>query len=490
MKTITISAPGKLMLFGEHAVVYDRPCIVTAVDQRMRAAVEFTDDKIFYLDAPEVNISGYERPMNDLGQGEIPKGAKFVEIAVKNFVEKYPIASGVKVTTESDFSAQFGFGSSSASTVCVLKSLSELTGKKLDNKKLFDLAYKTVLDVQGKGSGFDVAAAIWGGTLYFVTGGKTIELLEVHDMPLVIGYTGVKADTVTLMAAVSQKMNEQPERVGRIYDAITKLTEEARKKIIEGDWERVGKLMNFNQDYLRDLGVSSEKLEALISAAKEAGAWGAKLSGAGGGDCMICFVDGSKRKAVEDALTAVGGQVIHIRPGAPGVHIETDNQEEQFIVVDRNDHIIGHKTRRECHHDPSFIHRAVELFIFDKNDKILLQKRSKTKDTQPGYWSTSVGGHVENNETYEETMRRELKEELGVDIPFVYHSKRIVQYPNETEMEALFTARFDGPFKINREEMDEVKFFDKREIQFGAATKKLQLAESAKANLNAIGVLP
>ncbi len=322
MKKIKVSAPGKLMLFGEHAVVYDRPCLVTAVDQRLKATVEITDDNMFCLDAPEVDIAGYQKPMDCLGTGEIPSGAKFVEFAVKNFIEKYPLTYGVKVTTASDFSSQFGFGSSSASTVCVLKALSELSGKKLDNKKLFDLSYKTVLDIQGKGSGFDVAAAIYGGTLYFVTGGKVIEPLTINEISLVIGYTGIKADTVTIMASVFEKMKAQPERVERIYDAIEKLTEDAKIKMLEGDWERVGKFMDFNQEYLRDLGVSSEKLEALILAAKHAGALGAKLSGAGGGDCMIALVTNDTRKFVESAIEKAGGQIMHVKPNAKGVRVE------------------------------------------------------------------------------------------------------------------------------------------------------------------------
>ena len=183
MKKITVSAPGKLMLMGEHAVVYNHPCLVTAVDQRMHATVEILEKGEFQLEAPDVKVTGYKKPIKNLGSGEIPKGAKFVEIAVKNFMEE--IASpnerarndnniGIKVTTKSEFSAQFGFGSSSASTVCVIKALSELFKLKLTQKEIFDLAYKTVLDIQGKGSGFDVAAAVYGGTLYFVTFGKII----------------------------------------------------------------------------------------------------------------------------------------------------------------------------------------------------------------------------------------------------------------------------------------------------------------------------
>ena len=89
--------------------------------------------------------------------------------------------------------------------------------------------------------------------------------------------------------------------------------------MIGGDWERVGKLMDFNQEYLRDLGVSSEKLEALISAAKAAGAWGAKLSGAGGGDCMIAVGPPGVKEAIRNA----GGEVVDVTVNAEGVRVES-----------------------------------------------------------------------------------------------------------------------------------------------------------------------
>src|SRR6185369_13396154 len=129
-QSITVSAPGKLMLFGEHAVVYNHPCLVTAVDQRMRVTIEVLENFTFHLDAPDVRVVDYKKPMNELGKGEIPKGAQFIEIAVKNFVEKYGLQSGLHIKTKSEFSSQFGFGSSSAATVCVMKALSELSEKK------------------------------------------------------------------------------------------------------------------------------------------------------------------------------------------------------------------------------------------------------------------------------------------------------------------------------------------------------------------------
>lgn len=323
MKTVTVSAAGKLMLLGEHAVVYGRPCLVTAVHQRMRVSVALTAENVLAIEAPEMNISGYKTSMEALGSNTKEKGVQFVETAVKNFRADHPFTGGVTIATESEFSHLVGFGSSAAVTVAVIKALAVVLGKKVADKRIFDIAYKTVLDIQGKGSGFDIAAALYGGTLFFLSGGAVIEPLDGKHMPLVIGYSGVKADTVTLMRNVSEKMQSQPERVNRIYDAIAKLVTDAKAKIAEGDWERVGKLMDFNQEYLRDLGVSSEKLEALISAAKGAGAWGAKLSGAGGGDCMIALASPKNRAAVEAAIAGAGGQVIHILPHAQGVRLES-----------------------------------------------------------------------------------------------------------------------------------------------------------------------
>ena len=332
MQKIIVSAPGKLMLLGEHAVVYGRPCIVTAVGQRMKDTIELTDESVFQLNAPDVAVTDYKKPMEELGVGDIPKGAKFVEFAVKNFFSfsrsllehsrSDLIKLGVKIATTSEFSSQFGFGSSSASTVCVIKALSEITGANLNNKAIFDLAYKTVLDIQGKGSGFDVAAAVYGGTLYFVTPGKTIEPLNIDSLPLIVGYSGIKADTVTLINQVLEKTKKYPEVIENIYDNIGKLVEQAKPALLSKNWQAFGELMNFNEGYLSSLGVEGKKLADMIYGAREAGAYGAKLSGGGIGDCMIAIASDDKTQAVKDGITSAGGQVIEVQSNVEGVRIK------------------------------------------------------------------------------------------------------------------------------------------------------------------------
>jgi len=217
---------------------------------------------------------------------------------------------------------EYGLGSSSAVTVATIKAISEFFEIKMENKELFDLAYKTILDIQGVGSGFDLAAAIYGGILYFVTGGKLIEKIKVKNIPLVIGYSGEKADTPSLVKMVNEKLKENPKKINKIFDEIEEIVNSARIEIENENWKEVGKLMNLNQDLLKKLGVSSKKLENLIKAALDSGAYGAKLSGAGGGDCMIAIADLENRKNVEMAIEKAGGKIIKLKVPGEGLKIE------------------------------------------------------------------------------------------------------------------------------------------------------------------------
>lgn len=305
MTKITVSAPGKLLLLGDHAVVYGYPCLVTSVSQRLRLTVSESSDGVVHFDTPGVMDTRF------LEQS--------LRVVTSRWKGKMP---ALTVQTESAFSGQYGFGSSSAVTVSMIFALSRYFGRKDSLKDLFDLAFQTILDVQGVGSGFDVASALYGGTLWYEKRGKIINMVKHSAMPLLVAYSGEKADTAAIVKEIATKRENAKERVERIFQATAQFVHDARTKMEEGDWERVGKLMDFNQEYLRDLGVSSEKLEAMIAAAKQGGAWGAKLSGAGRGDSMIALVPEEKRKSVEDAITSVGGQVIHITSGVEGVRVE------------------------------------------------------------------------------------------------------------------------------------------------------------------------
>jgi mevalonate kinase len=171
-------------------------------------------------------------------------------------------------------------------------------------------------------SGFDVAAAVYGGTLYFVTGGKIIKPLEISVLPLIVGYSGIKADTVTLINKVKKAFIGKEKRLEAIYNKIAALVKKAKTAFLIKDWQEFGKLMNKNQAYLSELGVSINKLDNMIEAAVKADAYGAKLSGAGGGDCMITLYSAQSKLNIERAIEKAGGKIINIKTNAEGVRIE------------------------------------------------------------------------------------------------------------------------------------------------------------------------
>lgn len=321
---VTVSAPGKLELFGEHALVYGQPGIVTTVDQRLFVTIQTLEDKsLVYIKSsnPKVDL---RVSIKDLSNKNIPKEAKFVSLAADNFFKKYypNFKGGLKITTKSQFSSKLGFGSSSAVTTATIQALAKLFEKDLSLKQIFDLAYKTILDIQKKGSGVDVAASTYGGILYFVIGGKVIKPLKTTHLPLIIGYSGIKADTPTLLNQVAQKMKKYPKLIKNIFNSSGDLVNLASKSILNKDLETLGELMNINQGYLVSLGVSSQKLDNMINAAKNAGAYGAKLSGAGVGDCMIALAPPSKVKSVKKAVKKAGGKIIDVETNVEGVRIE------------------------------------------------------------------------------------------------------------------------------------------------------------------------
>lgn len=298
---VKTSAPGKLMLFGEHAVVYGYPSIVTAVSSRLYVEI----DKIksgFKIESPQV------------------KDVRFVEETIRVFKEKYPFNFGLSIKTKSDFSSQYGFGSSSAVTVALLYGLSKLINFNLSKKDLFDLGYQINLNVQGVGSGFDIAAATFGKVLYFLRGGKVVEELKTESIPLVIAYSGIKADTPKIVKALREKVITNKSFYFSIFNQIGKIVEKARIFLEEKNWTKIGKLMIENHRLLKQLGVSTDKIDRLCQKAIEAGAFGAKLSGAGGGDCVIAVVKEEKKDNVKKALIEAGGKIIEVSTNALGVN--------------------------------------------------------------------------------------------------------------------------------------------------------------------------
>lgn len=165
----------------------------------------------------------------------------------------------------------------------------------------------------------------------------------------------------------------------------------------------------------------------------------------------------------------------------------TDNQQEIFDVVDKDDHVVGKATRRQVHQNRNLIHRSIGVCVFNSSGELFLQKRSASKDTDPLKWTISCSGHVASEDTYEITAHRELKEELGIETGITEVGKLLCKAPKETEISMIFQAFHDGPFVLNPNEIEEGKFFTQKELFEYLMNGKVRLSFMGKLVLAKIG---
>ena len=313
------------MLFGEHSVVHKYPCLVTAVDLRFQVSLEKIDAPSIIIETPLLSELGepFSLPINEVFNDKfLNQHTKFIVASIRKVFSRFNIQQSMRIKSSGPVNS-FGLGSSSAVTVATVLALLKLFDIPSDNQLIFDLAYAAVLEVQTLGSGFDVASAIYGGTLLYQMTLKP-EVLPVDHLPLVIGYSGSKVNTTNLVKKVEHLRLEFPEIVELIFKAIGEITNAARIAILQSNWQTAGNLANINQGLLDGLGISTPSLNAPILVSRQNGAFGAKLSGAGGGDCMFAIIDEKIRSQVEQAMEASGVQVLHLGTNVEGVRLESD----------------------------------------------------------------------------------------------------------------------------------------------------------------------
>ncbi|MHA1762031.1 MAG: mevalonate kinase family protein, partial [Candidatus Heimdallarchaeota archaeon] len=211
------------------------------------------------------------------------------------------------LTITSDIPA--GFGSSAAVIVSVLGVLDEFYHTKLSQEEFLELGLKINYSVKGYGSGLDIASAIYGGLIYYQKD-QFVEELPFEHLDFIVGNTGVNAPSGPIVESVREFEKNKPSKAKVIFSCVQNIVEQAKDAILNHEEEVLGELMDCNQKFLKDLGVSSEILEELIAAAKEAGAFGAKLSGAGKGDNMIAIISSHKREQIAEAINKTKGTVV------------------------------------------------------------------------------------------------------------------------------------------------------------------------------------
>ena len=275
-------ASGKIILLGEHAVVYGRPALAAPIPLAVEARVVDSTDTVLLI--PRWGIEQRVPPMSENPQG--------VTGILALLLERLDLASrALTIEAFPNVPRAMGLGGSSALAVAVIRALSDHFKLDLSNERVNELAFECERAAHGTPSGVDNTIATYGSTLLFENNGSPSfqEVRPAGSVSIAIGISGKESLTATTVAQVRKAWERQPERYERIFDQIGDLTRAGTEALQDGAYQELGELMNLCQGYLNALQVSTPELEELIHIARRRGAVGAKLTGGGGGGSVIAL---------------------------------------------------------------------------------------------------------------------------------------------------------------------------------------------------------
>ena len=296
------SAPGKIILFGEHAVVYGRPALAVPIT-RVHADVEILDSSKdgIWIDALDIDL---HTELNSL-PSDHPLAAVISNFLFAFGVDPFP---SLNIEISSTIPVASGLGSGAAVSVALIRALSSHLDHLMTNEQVNALAYEIERIHHGTPSGIDNTVITYAKPVFFVKG-QPIETFRVgKPFTIVIGNTGVSAPTKEAVGDVRALWEADKARWEKIFDKVGEIAKEAKERIENGEWELIGDLMNRNHALLQEMIVSSPELDRLVNAACNAGALGAKMSGGGRGGNMIALVKPEIAEAVSRSLKEAGAK--------------------------------------------------------------------------------------------------------------------------------------------------------------------------------------
>lgn len=303
MPAIVVDAPGKLILVGEHAVVYGAPAIAVPLQQvRAKASVRpnpTAPKGQIQIEAPDICLS---RLLTDLpSDSPIVIAIQAVKDALE--IDHFP-AFTLRLTSTIPIAS--GLGSSAATAVAVIRAVSAFAGRPMTDEEVCSAAYRVEQRQHGTPSGIDNTVITYQQPVFFRRG-QPLEVLQVkHPFLLLVADSGISSRTAVVVADVARLRDAQPAKYEQLFENIGLTVMQTREVIENGQLEHLGDLLSTNHMLLQQMTVSSPELDRLVTAALQAGALGAKLSGGGRGGNIIALVHPENSQTVTAALLQAG----------------------------------------------------------------------------------------------------------------------------------------------------------------------------------------
>lgn len=302
------TACGKIILFGEHAVVYGRPALAVPLSQiRARARVESRGQPGILMRARDV---GREFELDDA-----PDDA--LALITRLTLEKLNASANLTIEIESAIPIASGLGSGAAISTALVRAIAAYFGKTISPAEISALVYETEKMYHGTPSGIDNTVVAYEQAIRFVreippNENKTTPFQIAHPFTLAIANTGIASPTKITVGDVRRGWQENPARYEELFNEVGAIVEQAQAALARGENESLGDLMTRNQRVLETLGVSSREIEGLLDAGLRAGARGGKLSGGGRGGNVIFVIEPRDAETIKRALLDAGATSVMV----------------------------------------------------------------------------------------------------------------------------------------------------------------------------------
>ncbi len=278
---------GKVILFNEHFVVYGLPAIASAIGSKTTARVERQSGSGVKLQDDRPETPGYKAEKFAQQKESLDRMLMFMQIDTNR--------NHFKITLAGDLIAASGVGASAASCAAIARAFSDELGLLFTDERINEIAYEGEKGYHGTPSGIDNTAATYGGLIWYKreANSQHMERMKLkRPVEIVMGNTGITADTKSVVAGVKERREQEPEKYARIFDEAAQLVKDAQKQLEVFDLKRVGVIMNRNHELLQRIGVSCNELDVLVDLARDNGAFGAKMTGTGQGGYMLALTPG------------------------------------------------------------------------------------------------------------------------------------------------------------------------------------------------------
>lgn len=304
----TASAPGKIILMGEHAVVYGRPAMAAPVFQVQATATLTVEDDAteLWIDAVDLN--------QRLALSTAPPADPLAQALRLTLAALQRPAPGGELHVRSTVPVAGGMGSGAAVSTAIVRAVAAWAGQALPPAAVSALAFEVERLHHGTPSGIDNTVIAYAQPVWFVKGQPPQPFAIPHPFWLVIASTGIASPTRETVGDVRRQWQADPARFESLFDQVADLVNAGRAAMLAGDWSRLGARMTANHAILGQMGVSAPILDRLVAAANAAGAFGAKLSGGGRGGNVIALVDPAAAAAVAQAVHDAGAAAVIITP--------------------------------------------------------------------------------------------------------------------------------------------------------------------------------